>query len=205
METKITARPQYNSVSMWKEVLNSARFTVGKSELTTEPTDDFKRNIIAVRHSPIRNYWVVIDMLNIPNFASQQMSRHIISGRHEQVQKTDSDDFVQTQRADRTNKKRSERKQTDPVNHKIVANIQGLIDMSKKRLCKKADPVVQTIWSEVVNKIYEFDTYIAVAMQSECILSGGVCFEDCNYRNSKSFRMFYNIYMDKFKNTKNVK
>lgn len=43
-----------NIKGTWNEILNRARTTVHKEELSKEPSDKFKEGILMAEHSPIR-------------------------------------------------------------------------------------------------------------------------------------------------------
>lgn len=55
----------------------------------------------------------------------------------------------------------------------MEANIQALINISKKRLCTCADPTTRLYWEKVLEAIAQYDEDIAWAMVPECIRDGG--------------------------------
>jgi hypothetical protein len=195
----VTVETLYNiSIDkMWIEVLNAARRTVNKNSIEKVPSETFKKNILKSEHSPIRLMWFKITMIGIPTHISQQFSRHIISGMHEQIEKTDSDDFVRTQRTDRTGIDRSQLSQIEPVEHLIIANAKGLIDMSRKRLCKKADPDAVKWWKEVVIEMEKICPELAEKMKPDCYYRGH-CYEieSCGLYKSNLFEKE----LDKYRN-----
>ena len=186
---------------IWREVLNSARLTVNKKNIDKEPSDAFKLEILKSEHTPIRLMWFKIYLSDLPTFVSQQYSRHIISGIHddfdgrEQVNKTDVDHFVTTQRTDRTGLDRNKLPQDTPVNHLIVANTKGLIDMSRKRLCLLADPEAVKWWKKVKSEMMNVCPELSDRMQPECIYRGS-CYEGkcCGYDKSNHFNLTLNNY-----------
>lgn len=61
----------------------------------------------------------------------------------------------------------------NPVMMEMDANIQALINISKKRMCTGADPTTRLYWKAVWEAIREYDENIAWAMVPECIRDGG--------------------------------
>ena len=186
---------------IWREVLNSARLTVNKKNIDKEPSSAFKLEILKSEHTPIRLMWFKIYLSDLPTFVSQQYSRHIICGIHdtfdgrEQVNKTDIDHFVTTQRTDRTGTDRNKLPQDTPVNHLIVANAKGIIDMSRKRLCQLADPEAIKWWKKVKSEMMNICPELSDRMQPECIYRGS-CYEGkcCGYNKSNHFNLTLNKY-----------
>lgn len=78
-----------------------------------------------------------------------------------------------TERTDRTGINREERSQMNYVPMEMEANIQALINISKKRLCTCADPTTRLYWEKVLEAIAQYDEDIAWAMVPECIRDGG--------------------------------
>lgn len=176
MKTEITVKPLYSIDEMWSEARNMARRTVGKNELESDVSGKFKFDIIRSEHSPARLVWFKISFKNVPTFVAQQFSRHRIATErgdfhlHETVQATDVDHFVKTQRTDRTGNKRGP--QNAPIDYDCVANIQGLIDMSKKRLCLCASVEAFEAWREVKAQIADIELLLASHMVPSCIYRG---------------------------------
>lgn len=189
MKTEIIVKPLYPLEDMWRNVLNDARITVGKDEVDGRVSDGFKKAILRSEHSPIRNLMFRIKMVNIPTFVSQQFSRHQIAGIHEPVHKTDVEHFVRTQRSDRTGVDRSELSQIAPVEHNMVINAQGLIDMSRKRICQKASIEARAIWNRLMIELKEIEPLLVKRMVPDCIYRG-VCPElgPCSYITTKHYQ-----------------
>ena len=55
----------------------------------------------------------------------------------------------------------------------MEANIQALINISKKRLCTCADPLTRKYWIAVLEAIKEYDEDIYWACVPECVRDGG--------------------------------
>ena len=179
---EVKAKPLYSLDEMWLNVLNDARITVGKADSAKQVPDKFKEQILRSEHSPIRNLIFKVEFKGIPTFVSQQYSRHQISGIHEPVHKTDVEHFVVTQRSDRTGIDRSQLSQTEPVTQRMTINAQGLIDMSRKRLCRKASAEARQAWNLLKDEISLIEPWLAGRMVPDCIYRG-VCpeIESCGY------------------------
>ena len=125
-------------------------------------------------HSPIRTQLFLIEMKNIPTFASVHFARHNVGVIH----------FVKSNRIDRGGDTVVDR--LTPVNHMMIANAQALINISRKRLCSKSSPETQEIMAAITNKVYEVDAALAMCMLPECEYRGG-CTElsSCGYYERK--------------------
>lgn len=173
MEIKVT--PYKPIDEMWRDVLDFARTTVGKDELKTYPSEKFKNDVLNSEHSPIRAIIFKVVIKDIKNFVTQQFSRHRIGLAEmeyyftEQYTPTDIEHFVQTSRSDRTGINRDDRKQSDLVDYSFLINAQGLIDLSKKRLCHAADRDAVKTWAIIKMQVQEIDPIIASYMVKSCI------------------------------------
>ncbi len=81
--------------------------------------------------------------------------------------------FISTSRADRTGVDRSERAQTDPVCMEMDANIQSILDISRKRLCTAADKETLLYWKSFLEQLKTYDEDIYWASVPECVRCGG--------------------------------
>ena len=148
----------------WKQIKSACMTTIAKDSPDREPSQNWKRKILLAEHSPIRRGIISWKWKEIPTYVSTHFARH-----HEGCEK-----FVSTQRTDRTNiKDRSERTQIDPVMMEMDANIQAIINISRKRLCRCADPLTTEYWESVLAAIKEYDEDIYWACVPECIRCGG--------------------------------
>lgn len=138
-------------------VRQACSFTSGKKSGVTEA------DILACEHSPMRlmRYW--IKMYNIPSFVSTHLVRHNVGIDH----------FVKSNRDDRGGNGKEDR--NTPVNHAMMVNAQSLINLCRKRLCKKSH--IKT--REVVEKIKEalINDPIYPFLIPECEYRGGWCHE----------------------------
>ena len=147
----------------WKKIKSACMTTISKDAGDKEPSDTWKRKLLLCEHSPVRRGTVSWKWPEIPYAISTHFARH-----HEGCEK-----FVATERTDRTGVPREERSQMNPVMMEMDANIQALINISKKRMCTGADPTTRLYWKAVWEAIREYDENIAWAMVPECIRDGG--------------------------------
>lgn len=158
---------------MWQHVKNSAMTTINKSS-GKYPDDTWKRQMLLSEHSPIRLGHFLIRMEGIPSFVSTHLVRHKYGVEH----------FVSTNRDDRNDKSNGSANinRTSPVNHVISANYQGIINISRRRLCNKAHPSTTKVWQMVLDEIKYFDPVLYSVCVPECIYRGG-CYElsTCGY------------------------
>lgn len=167
-------------ITSWIEVLNAARFTQRKPMADKEPSDKFKWNIIKAEHSPLRALMFTIDFYDIPYYASVHLCRHV----HAQP-------FVSTSRPDidGTMKPREEQKKTDPVNMRLLLNAQEIINISRARLCMRAEATTRKLWQQALTELQAIEPILAYECVPNCVYRG-YCPEVkcCGYIYSDSFR-----------------
>lgn len=129
---------------------------------------DAWRKWLRTEHSMIRVFLLAIEMTSIPYYVSVHLVRHKIGVEH----------FVRSQRPTSMNPVDYDRRQAPQsalTDHTMILNPQALINISRKRLCNKADPATQTIWRRVKEAIGAHDDpYIAAVAE--------VMLPDCKYR-----------------------
>lgn len=172
----------------WLEVKDTTLNTIGKKD-GKYPTSKWKKQIILAEHSPIRRikfYWRWEDL-------KYWVSVHFV--RH----KFGIDQFVSTQRTDRTGINRNKKRQDDLVMHSCEANAQALINISRKRLCSCASPETREAWQEVKNKVAEVEPELASCMVKECIYRG-FCPEmfSCGFYKTSQFQKELEEYRTNF-------
>lgn len=170
-----------DQATSWNRALNAARRTVGKTPLSKEPSDSFKKMVILAEHSPIRLVEYDWTWKDIPMWVTTHIVRH-----HEGCEK-----FVHTQREDRRELSvpRDELSQGELNDMDMTANVQALINISRKRLCANASPETRHAWKNVVEEIRKIDPILAEKLVPECIYRG-FCPEihKCGYANTKKFQ-----------------
>ena len=157
----------------WKKIKSACMTTISKEAGDKEPSHEWKRKLLLAEHSPVRRGTISWKWEQIPYAISTHFVRH-----HEGVEK-----WVGTSRPDRTDiKDRSKRTQMDYVPMEMEANIQALINISRKRLCNCADPTTRLYWKAVLEAIKEYDEDIYWACVPECIRCGGCPeYKTCGY------------------------
>ncbi|MBB1125499.1 hypothetical protein [Thiospirillum jenense] len=120
-----------------------------------EPSKMTLDRMYQCEHSPMRTQLFWIEMHQIPTFVSVHLVRHNVGVTH----------FVQSKRdqlADRNT----------PINHAMLINAQELVNMSRKRLCKKSADETRHVWKTVKNEIAKIDYALAERMVADCIYRG---------------------------------
>lgn len=162
----------------WREVADSARTTIHQEPGIKEPSDKWKKQILLAEHSPIRTMQYKWKWLNIPYFVSVHFARHWLGIVH----------FVSTSRTDRTGVDRTKLYQDNPVNHECEANVQALINISRKRLCNKASTETREAWKAVKEEVAKVDPVTASVMVPECVYRGFCSeFQGCGFCNTAEY------------------
>ena len=167
----------------WNRVVNAARRTVGKSPITKEPSDNFKRKILLAEHSPIRLLEYDFTWEDIQQWVTTHLVRH-----HEGCEK-----FVHTQRTDRNEQlkglKRDELPQGLLNDMDMTCNAQAFINISRKRLCSCASKETRDAWKLVIEYLKVIDPILAEKCVPECVYRGFCPEFDkcCGYCNTKEF------------------
>ena len=174
-------RIEITRVTSWKEVLNAARFTQRKAPLDKEPSTKFKKNIIKAEHSPLRCLMFNIDMYDIPYRTSVHFVRHVHTQPFGSTSRPDIDGSMPP---------RSEQKKDDPVNLRLFLNAEEIINISRKRLCNRAEKETKQVWQQVINALRKIEPELANACVPICIYRG-FCpeFESCGFANSELFNL----------------
>ena len=156
----------------WMKIKSACMTTISK-EAGKEPTQEWKRKLLLCEHSPIRRGTISWKFDEIPYCISTHFVRHHVG----------CEKWIGTSRADRTEiKDRSQRSQMDMVPMEMEANIQAIINISRKRLCTSADPLTIKYWKAVLEAIKEYDEDIYWACVPECVRCGGCPeYKSCGY------------------------
>lgn len=167
----------------WTSVLNACRTTVGKSEVGSVPTLEWRHKILLSEHSPIRLIHVQAKFYDIPYWVSVHLLRHTTG-----VHYPDFEPFIQTQRTDRTGIERDNLPQGQCVNMEFEANAAAIINMSRKRLCGCAAKETRDAWKMFLEALREYMPEIVDVCVPECIYRG-FCPEiySCSYHTTLQF------------------
>jgi thymidylate synthase ThyX len=149
----------------WCEVKRRALVTIGK-EMVKEPDFEWKRKMLAARHSPIRRLHFSF-YIECPYWVSVHLCRHV----HAQP-------YVKSQRNDRqSDYDRTKAPQDATVCMIWDMNAEELMIIANKRLCKQASAetreVVQMMCDLVVEALPEFKYELV----PNCVRNGGECYE----------------------------
>lgn len=142
----------------WADVYEAALYTIGKTSLGRTPSDEWKEKMIRAEHSPLRLLWFTFEVKGIPYWVMNHLTRHKIGVEF----------YVQTQRTDKTGIDRNSLPQDNPVNLLININAQALINISRKRLCKKASPETREVWMELIDELRDYEPILASKCVPEC-------------------------------------
>lgn len=166
-------------VTDWQRVVDAARFTIGKERLGHEPSEEFKRKIILSEHSPLRLLEFDIRVYGIPYYSMGHFVRHV----HAQP-------FVSTSRPDITGRKisRHDLPQDAPVNMQLSLNAQEIINISRLRLCQRADKVTISVWKDVVRQLTIIEPLLAAMCVPQCVYKS-FCSENrcCGFWETSKF------------------
>ena len=175
-------------LTSWTDVLNAARFTQRKAPRSGEPSINWNKKIIKAEHSPLRCLMFNIDFYDIPNYVSVHLVRHV----HAQP-------FVSTSRPDIDGKQipREEQKKINPVNMRLFLNAQEIINISKVRLCNKAESETRKIWRQVIEELRKIEPELANACRPSCFYRG-FCPEikSCGLADTETFYLAVNDYIN---------
>lgn len=160
----------------WRDVADCARTTIGQQDGEKEPSSIWKKKLLLAEHSPIRTLVFNWKWVDLPYWQSVHIVRHKIGCEH----------FVSTQRSDRTGVKREDLPQGALVQHRMEANAQAVITISRKRLCMQASTETRQAWKAVVEAIATVQPEVASCCVPECAYRG-FCPElkSCGWINSK--------------------
>ena len=169
----------------WREVADCARVTINKGEGKGEPSPHWKKQILLAEHSPIRCIEYKWKWYEIPYAITTHFVRHFLGILH----------WIRTERTDRTGVDRADLSQMAEVEHRAKANVQALINISRKRLCNKADPTTREAWKMTVDMVDNDDPDIAQVLVPECIYRG-FCpeFDSCGYHKTQAYKAALQYY-----------
>ena len=175
-------------VTSWTDVLNAARFTQRLPLKSGEPSVKWKKKIIKAEHSPLRCLMFNIDFYDIPSYVSTHLVRHV----HTQP-------FVSTSRPDINGHQpsREEQRKTDPVNMRLFLNAQEIINISKVRLCTKAEAKTRSIWFKVIDELSKIEPELANACKPSCFYRGFYPeIKSCGFADTETFSLMVNDYIN---------
>lgn len=152
----------FKMIGSWRDVADIARVTIGLDKGSGELSYKWKKQILLAEHSPIRKMHFQWKWIGIKSWVSTHFVRHKIGIEH----------FVQSQRTDRTGINRDKLYQSEIVNHECIANVQAIINISRKRLCRKSANETLEAWNCVVSNILAIKSPIYKICVPECVYRG---------------------------------
>lgn len=172
---------QLSQITSWQRALNAARRTIGKLPIDKIPSQSWEAKMILAEHSPIRLVEYDWTWEDIKQWVTTHLVRH-----HNGCEK-----FVHSQRGDRRklDVPRDELPQGSLNDMDMTANVQAIINISRKRLCSCASPETREAWRQVIEEIRKVDPVLADKCVPECLYRG-FCPEfmsPCGYSKSKKF------------------
>ena len=106
-------------------------------------------------HSPAYTQWFWIELMNLPNYVHTHFRTH---------EKNGAVMFVQTSRLPDGTRPKS----LKFVNMAMMVNAQHLIQMARKRLCRKADSITRQVMQKIEREMYGVDRALAVNLRANC-------------------------------------
>lgn len=169
-------------ITTWARAYWAALRTEGKDSKDKEPSDTWKKAMLLCEHSPIRTVEYDIEITGIRQWVTVHLVRHWLGFIP----------FVHTQRSDRRELSvpRDELPQGSLNDMAASANAQALINVSRKRLCRKASPETRRAWEAVKAEMERVDPVMASAMVPECVYRG-FCPErkSCGFCNTEAYQV----------------
>jgi hypothetical protein len=127
----------------WRQVADAARTTIKMDAGTKEPSDAWKKKITRAEHSPIRLIEFLIKTEGVKSWITVHNVRHKIGIEH----------FVSTQRDDRTGVSRDDKPQGALVDYECLVNLQELLTIARKRLCRQAHKETRDFWKIIIDTL----------------------------------------------------
>lgn len=161
---------KYPTEEDWKICKQLTLVTVGKYPVKP-PLLEWKKKILAARHSPIRELEFVFVLTDIPYYVSVHICRHV-----------HLTPFVKSQRNDRqSDYDRNKAPQDTPVNMGLLVNAEELMVVANKRLCSKADPTTRQLVQMMCNEVLKTNPEFEGLLVPMCEYRNGLCdeFESC--------------------------
>ena len=118
-----------------------------------------------MNHSPTRLDQFFIEMHHIPNYLHVHFRTHGKFAEH----------FVTTGREDRSDKDNEDR--WSPKDHGIFTNAQEIMQISRMRMCEKADNNAQFILNVWKHLLITLSPHLAMHMIPKCVYRNGICDE----------------------------
>ena len=152
-------------IGSWSDVLDAAKVTINKDQSEFFPTLDWRRRMLIAEHSPLRMLSVTWTWVDIPYWVAVHFRTHKVGVEH----------FICSQRTDRTGLDREALSQNALVKHKVIANVQAILNMARKRMCINASKETREAFFLFLEALQNVDSEIANACLPECEYRSGWC------------------------------
>lgn len=150
----------------WREVWRRAMVTVG-GESDKVPGREWRRRILAARHSPIRYLRYSFMIEGVPSWVATHLARHV----HAQP-------YIRSQRNDRQDEyDRNAARQDAPVDMIFDVNAEELQVIANKRLCMQASTETRETVRRMCEQAIIVTPELVGLLVPMCEYHGGVCHE----------------------------
>ena len=175
-------------------------------------------------HTPARTQIFVIEFHDIPLFVASQFVRSKIGVdwfmRSKRIDRGGEDfratcrniagEMVDAYRSDNPETIGAVAEQIDnlpnrfdryaPTDLMCIINAEAIVNMSHKRLCKKASTETREIWWKMVDELYDVDPALANNCVPQCVYRGGICPEHkpCGFIHTMTGTEILNAYKSSF-------
>lgn len=172
MEVQVLKHP---TAEDWILARKCTLATISKDS-DTEPSEEWKVQLLKARHSPIRTLQFCFKLIDIPYWVSVHLVRHV-----------HATPFVSTQRNDRQKKyDRGKAPQDQPVTMCWYMNAEELMTIANKRLCNQASVETSHVVEQICRKVIELNPEFRTVLEPMCYYRGGRCdeFKCCGFNKT---------------------
>lgn len=164
MEVRIIRYPNDQD---WARAYMLALGTEGKNA-DKVPGSAWRTKLLRSGHSPARTLMYTVELKDVPYWVAMHLVRHKVGIEH----------YVSSQRNDRQDKyDRNAARQDMPVLYRFDADATAIINISQKRLCRKASPETRVAWEMVCEAIEQVTPEMFGILAPACDHQGGYCYE----------------------------
>lgn len=132
---------------------------------TGKPSNVSLLDMYHAEHSPIRTQEFWLAMKDLYYFVTVHFSRHKFGVEH----------FIKSNREDRGGDPNAGR--MTPTDQSVMLNAQAIINMARKRLCRRASKETREVMFAILSGVRGVDPDLAEVMLPDCLYRGGVCHE----------------------------
>ena len=163
MEVQVLKHP---TAEDWILARKCTLATISKDS-DTEPSEEWKVQLLKARHSPIRTLQFCFKLIDIPYWVSVHLVRHV-----------HATPFVSTQRNDRQKKyDRGKAPQDQPVTMCWYMNAEELMTIASKRLCAMASAETQAVVWQMCQQVICMCPEFEGMLKAACDWQNGKCYE----------------------------